>query len=245
MGLDGVELVMEVEGRFRVSIPDEEAGEIRTVGDLYRYLLAKLPGSPEPRCQSAMAFYRLRRGLIDVCAAGRDAVRPSTPLDELIPLSGRRGAWAALGDSLGWRLPRLHRPAWLVRSLEVLFYVLTLGWLAVCLEVVPRVPLPAADPAGSFVGFLIVEVAAALLFAIVASFLTAPFATCVPEDSRTVRGLVGATIRLNPAAIGALDGRYHQSEVWRSLCELVSEQLGVDPERLTEQTRFVEDLGMD
>ena len=35
MGLDGVELIMEVEKAFTIQIPDREAENILTVGDLY------------------------------------------------------------------------------------------------------------------------------------------------------------------------------------------------------------------
>ena len=34
MGLDGIELVMEVEDEFGITIPDSDMEEMRTVGDL-------------------------------------------------------------------------------------------------------------------------------------------------------------------------------------------------------------------
>jgi acyl carrier protein len=36
--LDTVELVMELEDEFEISIPDEEAEKIRTVGDAIKYI---------------------------------------------------------------------------------------------------------------------------------------------------------------------------------------------------------------
>ncbi len=39
MGLDAVELVMAIEEEFDISIPDEEAANLDTVGKLYRYIL--------------------------------------------------------------------------------------------------------------------------------------------------------------------------------------------------------------
>jgi acyl carrier protein len=41
MGLDAVELVMEVEERFGVRIADDEVLPMRTRGDLHDYLLEK------------------------------------------------------------------------------------------------------------------------------------------------------------------------------------------------------------
>ncbi|MFV1959565.1 MAG: acyl carrier protein [Planctomycetota bacterium] len=41
--LDTVELVMELEDEFDLSIPDEEAEKIRTVGDAIRYIENNTP----------------------------------------------------------------------------------------------------------------------------------------------------------------------------------------------------------
>ena len=47
MGLDIVEMVMEVERTFRFEIPDAEAGKLRTVGDLHRYIREHVEDAPE------------------------------------------------------------------------------------------------------------------------------------------------------------------------------------------------------
>lgn len=39
MGLDGVELVMEVEVRVNTHTPDSAAEQIQTVGDVHRFLM--------------------------------------------------------------------------------------------------------------------------------------------------------------------------------------------------------------
>jgi len=48
MGLDLVELVMQTEETFAFTIPNEDAEEVRTVGDLYRLTLARLEIPYEP-----------------------------------------------------------------------------------------------------------------------------------------------------------------------------------------------------
>lgn len=40
--LDVVELIMQMEDKFKVSIPDEEAKKIRIVGDVVRYIKEKV-----------------------------------------------------------------------------------------------------------------------------------------------------------------------------------------------------------
>ncbi len=47
--LDTVELVMEFEDEFEMSIPDEEAEKIQTVGMAIDYIMAHLDGSGEKK----------------------------------------------------------------------------------------------------------------------------------------------------------------------------------------------------
>lgn len=48
MGLDGVEIVMEIEDRFKVRLPDGIAAQTRTVSELVDALCALLPESLPP-----------------------------------------------------------------------------------------------------------------------------------------------------------------------------------------------------
>jgi len=42
LGLDIVELVMRVEETFDINLTNEEAGQVQTVGDIYKIVLGKL-----------------------------------------------------------------------------------------------------------------------------------------------------------------------------------------------------------
>ena len=46
MGLDIVEMVMDVEQNFDIQIPDSDAAELRTLGALYHYVRTHAPGLP-------------------------------------------------------------------------------------------------------------------------------------------------------------------------------------------------------
>ena len=48
MGLDAVEIVLRTEELFHISIEDEEAATVRTVGDFYRLICSKLNLIPLP-----------------------------------------------------------------------------------------------------------------------------------------------------------------------------------------------------
>ena len=55
MGLDTVELVMEIEDEFAISLPDADAELIQTAGQLHAYLCHRLRPQPAPRCASTQA----------------------------------------------------------------------------------------------------------------------------------------------------------------------------------------------
>jgi hypothetical protein len=93
MGLDTVQLVMDVEEAFGIAIPDEEAARMRTPRMVLEYMATRLPvvaGEGE-RCPTQHAFYAARRGF---CAAGvqRAVLRRNTSLRAL----SDRAAWPAL-----------------------------------------------------------------------------------------------------------------------------------------------------
>ena len=48
MGLDVVELLMTVEQKYGISIPDEDARPLRSVGDLHAYVLSHVTPRPDP-----------------------------------------------------------------------------------------------------------------------------------------------------------------------------------------------------
>ena len=65
MGLDSVEIVIEVEDAFDIAIDDDDAGQVLTVGNLHDLVVSKLPEREQEVCHSAHVFYRLRRYLTD------------------------------------------------------------------------------------------------------------------------------------------------------------------------------------
>lgn len=122
MGLDTIELAMEIEECFDIRIPDAEASEVRTVGDAHELILRRL-GVPASAgctgCVTAKAFYRLRRALVELVGARRGAIAPSTRLNVAVPLHRRRSLWPALSDRLALSMPPLGRGKWFTHLLLV------------------------------------------------------------------------------------------------------------------------------
>ena len=113
MGLDGVELILAVEDAFQIHIADEEAGNVFTVGDLHNLVVSKLQGQDSKRCLTSAAFYRTRRGIIDMLGIDRREVRPATPLEVILPRNSRREKWRRIQAAMKMKLPDLQHPGWI------------------------------------------------------------------------------------------------------------------------------------
>ena len=79
-----VELVMEVEEHFALEIPDDDAEEILTAGDLHDYLWGKLQRRNSASCLTSHCFYLLRERLMREFGLRKEEIRPSTRLDSMV-----------------------------------------------------------------------------------------------------------------------------------------------------------------
>jgi acyl carrier protein len=241
MGLDTVELVMEIEEAFNITIPDADAEKIQTVGDLYRYLMLRLNFERQAadvndpttfQCLSALAFYRFRRRLISNLKIPRRDIRVDTQLDTLIPPANRKAEWRQLEQSLGWKLPRLIHPNWVgTTTLSLMFILPTIGFLTSHL-------LNNREP----VSFVICGIAGSLL-AVILYKLTEPIAIHFPVQ--TIRQIVPHLVAANRIHISDPGAGWTRREVWETMIAIIVAQLGVDANLLTDTTHFVKDSGAD
>lgn len=217
MGLDLVELMMDLEDEFGIEIPDADFQELTTVGALVRYLQSRLPADAEAPCATMVAFHLVRRFLSDRTGVARAAVRPDVPLVTLIDTSTRRKIWKELERALHVqrRLPGLERPVLLQRTAVVLamlaFACLFFSW-----------PLAVAGTAVLAAGW----------------WLTKPLAVRFPSRYQTVGDLAH---RL--AVPNAVRGGLSPAEIARKARAVTSQCLAVPAEQLTDDKHFVKDLG--
>lgn len=231
MGLDTVELVLEIEEAFDISIPDDRASRMLTVGDVYDFLLEKSAESTltSSTCLTAVAFYELRRQLRSLGLA-KSQFRPRTRIDTVIPLVGRRYYWHALSLKMDLRFPRLERPSWLT--------------LLNCMLVATLVPvsfLITARP-NLLTGFAF-SIVAGITSTAVLLFLTNPLAIYPASTCLTMRDLVTNLVALNYNKLASRHSTRSPSDIWNALQLIVAEQLGVERRSVVPSARFVQDLG--
>jgi hypothetical protein len=232
MGLDQVELVIAIEDAFGIEFPDEEAAEIRTVGDLYDSIVSKLDNEAARRYLTSIAFYRTRRGLVDGLKVRRRLIRPSIPVAPLFPQASRREDWSRVQIASGLRFPNLLLPQWVHRcSLIVAVAVIALSILLVAFgKLSPWVIGPAL--------FLGMGAGGGLLS------LARPFANVLP-NGLTVGSLAKDVLMKNHAQISAQAKGWNASEVWDILCRLFETVSGVDRQEIRRDAEIVADLGID
>jgi hypothetical protein len=93
MGLDAVEICLRCEELFTITLADDEASAVRTVGDLYRLLCAKLDVTPLPSPITSAELPHITEKEKTFLFLQRHTPLPAPP--ELLPWSGQT-VWDAL-----------------------------------------------------------------------------------------------------------------------------------------------------
>jgi len=233
MGLAAVEILMEIEEEFGITIGDEEIPHFQTMGSVHDYLLEKCGMLKRSHCPTQPAFYRLRHAVATVCDVEPRTLRPET---EVLPLVGRwqrRRTWRRIEVELGLTLPELVN-----RTGAGTFWGAAvaggIGFVtATALSHDPYVGIASALVAlnpGLLIGF-----------AIGLCWIPTVWRTC-----RTLDGVARAVVAINycefhPAVEPNLD--VECDPIWERLCKVIVEQLGVPRDSLRRETDFVKDLG--
>lgn len=234
MGLDTVELVMTIEESFDIQIPDVHAEKMRTVGDVYDYILAAKQANQTQRgaCLTAATFYKIRRELCPLLDVAPNSLRPRTDITTVIPASQRRWIWQELRQRLHVLMPPLNRPVWCLTVLPLLVMIVSVaaGFIAI-------------DRLGTCVATTIVMLTLSVA-GTAAAWMTTPLAVHPAENIRTLGGLSTVVLAYNQAAISTETGSWDKGEIWEALRVIIADQVGVPIEHVVREASFVDDFGV-
>ena len=231
MGLDAVELMLEVEEEFGLCLEEDAIVGFRTLGNLHDYLLERCEGRRRTDCPTRSAFYRLRQAIGQVLGISPRSLKPSTPLLPLLGTWGRRKTWRRLERHLALDLPPLVGrkgvgTAW--------------GGFVVPLLVFVAVTALTRDICVASGGAMIGMVPGVLLGYAVGVLLE----PTVDSSFQTIGGLTRVVAALNDREFRVGDAPSTENDpIWDRLCRVIVTQLAVRRETLSRDTRFVEDLG--
>lgn len=234
MGLDVVELVMEVEDTFQIEIAYDDYADIRTVGDLHQYILRQLQGQYElqlihPTCPSVPPFLAIRKALRSLLPVQRHQLRPRTELVRIIPRDSRRTIWDRFQSLTNIKLPPLILPkalrAIVATMAATLFAVLTLGALYFI------------GPYGLIVAFM---TSLGIWYFLYIS--TRPLAVAFPSNCSTITDVVrfARPPRYPPQRSTPIST--DSDHIWKRLVQIIVDILNVKESEVTSSTRFIEDL---
>ncbi len=227
MGLDGVQLVMEIEDKFGITIPDSVYSEIRTVGDLVGLCLDRILAANTMHCPSLSCFLSLRHLVRGIRNDPDLRLRPRDNVETVLDESDRKRIWQQLPELLKTNPRELRRPAGLRKTLVLV----VLSFPIVLMAVLPW-----------NVGILMLIWFATYAFGMILFRLTINFRTRTPNGYTTfgdiTKRMVGLSIATNPPAETDYD------TVFSIVKQIVVDQLGVDDDEVVPTARFVEDLGV-
>jgi hypothetical protein len=245
MGFDGfdcVELIMDVEDVFGISIPDKDAEKLHTPGELTGYIVQRIGAGPdgtECRCAGASAFYRARRLLIEQFHVDRKTVTPGALVDQFLPTDqpARRDAWRQLEQKLGIRLPRLeHSP-------RVTNVVSSVGMLLVITGFALAMILSGHHRSAAIASLGLVCAGALVPLLIRTVFRS--HATYVPRGYETVGKLSSAMKGEEMDRLCQKKAGWTRHEVWAFVQWSTSRSAGVTPASVERDTMFIRTAGKD
>jgi acyl carrier protein len=222
MGLELVELVISVEERFGIELPDEVAEKLTTPRKLIDYVCRAVSAPDEGRCLSQRSFYRVRRIFANALNIDKRTISPAMHLESLLPLERRRALWPELARAIGAR-SSLRRPAWLTGSIAAASGIVFVATVATVKES----------------RFVLAALAAAAVGTL-AAVVTRPAAVRIDV---TVGALAVEAIPTMVAVDEAYGRptRYTRNDVAEMCRALIREQLGIKD--FSDDADFIKDLG--
>lgn len=233
MGMDTVEMVMEMEDTFGVELTEADVEAVRTPRDLVDVIFGKLRHSDVQVCQTQRGFYLLRRAFMQELGLARNDIRLDSHFREWIPPEHERELWPRLQVSVsarGW--PDLARPLWMVRLLTCIVLAVM---IIICLAITTFL---ATAPVAGFIISIMPALILTIPLAIVAAWSTERYRHYIPGRYQTIRDLVRCTLSSDHIA-------WKRKEVSSTVKLIVMEQLDVKEADYREDARFIEDFGAD
>ena len=233
LGEDTWELFEAIEESFAVDLDDYHAICGITIRELAGFIYKKANYPIEEKCLSAVAFYRLRQAFITLFGIPRDAIRPGTPVRDLLPWKSRAGQWLMLQDHLDLKFPRLNLPTW-----DLILPLVVCPALIVSIEKLLRIRIS--------MGWIVAGSAALILFTFARVFpaidRSFPLAQVLPKGCETFGGLVKTVLARNYGEFALQQGGSDEEGVVEALRHLTALQVGLDLEQVTSGARIPQDL---
>ena len=233
MGLDSVEMLVNVEKAFGITISNFEAEKIATVGDIHTIVWRNVQGRQSMRCKSQQLYYKLRYILINKFQVERDDMEPDASLNDLFPKTNRRSLYRKLEKELQLKLPELTLPTLWTNSLIITGIILIPGTLVAALVLVNSF---------DYTRWLyLLPVLGIVLTLFFSNILDSVRTVFQPE---TVKTYVQKVLSLNYTTLTQESG-INRKEMEIMINNIIAETVGLEMEVISPEKRLQDDLGID
>ncbi len=219
MGLDAVELIMAVEEEFDILFDDKRLWECYTVGQLTDYTYELLQPEQSEKCRSLVTFNAIRKILVEDFQVDRDKVQLDKKITQLLP----RDKVIFFYEKLEKVIDRVL----IEKCFPVKFQLLIIALVILMIWAFASISLSAAIITNIFL----------LSFCLV---------ILLYENKRRVVCRYKTIAEIcNSRASSWRKPKITKEEIFEKIKEITIDQLGVRPEAVTWDARFVKDLGCD
>jgi acyl carrier protein len=233
MGLDSVEILVNVENAFGITISNFEAEKITTVGDIHTVVWRNVQGRQSMRCRSQQLYYKLRFLLINKFQVAGSTIELDASLNDIFPKANRRLLHRKLEKELQLQLPALVLPVGWSLVLRITGVVLIAGMLVLSLVLVngfQHTPWLYLLP--------LLGVVLTLFFSNTLDHMRTAF---VPE---TLKNYTQKVLSLNYATLMQESG-INRKEMETMINNIIAETVGVDIHEISPEKKLQDDLGLD
>lgn len=233
MGLDGIELIMEIERAFEISIPDQEAEKLITVGDIHNCVWNHIQNLHSNKCNSQAIFYQFRKTFAGMFGTDKNIIRTDTLINTIFPEEKRRENYFLFEKKMELELPPLVLPKiwrFLLNSLGAAFIGSGLIFAIIYSSFLNHSNWYYLLPfAGSALTVLL-------------SIILNPKRTIISPDR--MKAYVEKTLSLNALMYAKKNG-LGRNEMEIIVNNIISEKTGLDLDEISPEKSFIDDLGLD
>lgn len=222
MGLDAVELIIEIEDEFQISISDEEAFKCETPNLLTDLVYSRLRKSTSEVCPSMRGFYIVKKVLIEQLDIPERRIKPETKLDDIINKENRVSIWKNLlstisnGSTIHAPLERPSRVTNSILASTILVFLLLIFAMK------------------EFISPFILT----CFFHIILNASTKSLCTEFPNKFLLVKDLTRIISTLETKVLS-------RDEVYDLVKDIIIDQLGIKEDKIQPDSHFIKDLGID
>jgi acyl carrier protein len=233
MGLDAIELIIEIEQKFGINIPDEEAEKITTVGKMYDAVWSHLGEKHTDKCKSQILFYTIRKHFEELFQLPRQECKLDTLTNSIFPEINRRKIYEEFSSVSKLILPELALTKFWGIFLNAIGLITILASLILAIVLVYFYDL-------SYWYFL---------YPIIGIFITSFISKLLTPKriiikQKTVRTFTEEILKLNYSKISK-DGAHNRKEVESVINQIIIDKIGVNLDEISLEKSFTDDLGVD